>query len=283
MKSGILIIDKDKDKTSRDVVNELCKKLGTKKIGHTGTLDPIATGVLVLCVNEGTKVIEFLTSDTKEYIATVKLGIETDTLDITGNIINTCDVKLTIDDINNALLKFKGEYLQEVPKYSAVHVDGKRLYEYARSNIDVELPKRLVNIINIELLEFKDDEFKFKVLVSKGTYIRSLINDIGKFLNVCCTMKDLRRVKQGIFDIKDAISVSDAGYDKLISINKSMSNYPEMTVSDSVAKKIRNGCKIEGHLDNLTRIVDSNNNLLALYANDTNNNLIRSVRIFNGD
>ena len=148
----IIIINKQKGLTSRDVVNKACKILNTKKIGHTGTLDPIATGVLVLCCGKATKLVELLTCDDKEYIATVKLGILTDTLDVDGNIIKKENVNLDKHDLIDTLNSFIGEYEQEVPIYSAVKIKGKKLYEYARENKDVILPKRLVKIKSIKLL-----------------------------------------------------------------------------------------------------------------------------------
>ena len=199
MKSGILVINKEKNMTSRDVVNIACGKLKTKHIGHTGTLDPIATGVLVLGVNDGCKVIELLTSDTKVYKAEVVVGIETDSLDVTGNIINSYNIEnLEEEKLKNIINSFKGKYMQEVPKYSAVHVNGKRLHEYARNNEDVILPKREVEIIDINYLNDLRKEkdyytFSFKVHVSKGTYIRSLIRDIVIKLGIPYTMKNLLR------------------------------------------------------------------------------------------
>ena len=159
--NGILVVDKKKGYTSRDIVNIVSKKLKTKKVGHTGTLDPIATGVLVLLIGKSLKLTEILVSDTKEYIAKIKLGIQTDTLDITGNIVKKYDVgNITKEDITRVLAKYMGKIKQEVPKYSAVHVNGKRLYEYARNNIEVELPKREVEIFDLRLVtDIKNNEF----------------------------------------------------------------------------------------------------------------------------
>lgn len=283
MKSGVLIIDKDKGITSRDVVNIISKKFGIKRVGHTGTLDPIATGVLVICVNEATKVIEFITSDEKEYVACVKVGLLTDTLDVTGNIIKENDKIVEENQLRSVLESFCGEYLQEVPLYSAVRVKGKRLYDYARSNEIVELPKRMVNIKEIELLDFTPKEFKFRVVVSKGTYIRSLIRDIGDRLNVLCTMSELRRTRQGIFKIDDAVSVCDVDINDMMSIDESLSNYHKIIVDDDTSKKVRNGVKIEGNIDGIVRVVDKDNQLLALYRNDSNNNLMRAIRVFHLD
>ena len=163
---GIIIVNKPKGITSRDVVNIVCKKLNTKKVGHTGTLDPIATGVLVITIGKATKLVDIITSDDKEYIAEVKLGVLTDTYDITGNIIRKEKYILDKNKLETALYSFVGSYKQEVPIYSAVKINGKKLYEYARNNEKVELPKRTVEIKEIELLETGNDYYKFQVTVS---------------------------------------------------------------------------------------------------------------------
>ena len=151
--NGILLVNKPIDYTSRDVVNKLTKILKTKKIGHTGTLDPIATGVLVVCVGNTTKLCEILTSEYKEYIATIKLGIKTDTLDTTGTIIEEKDYNVTEEQIKEVLNSFLGDSIQTTPIYSAVKVNGKKLYEYARIGIELELPKKEIEVYDIELIE----------------------------------------------------------------------------------------------------------------------------------
>ena len=156
--NGILLVNKPAGITSRDVVNKVGKILGTKKIGHTGTLDPMATGVLVLCIGSATKLVEILTSTNKEYEAEMILGISTDTYDITGNILEDSKVIKSKEDVNKAISSMKGTCLQEVPIYSAVKIDGKKLYEYARENKEIELPKREVTISSIDLLDIKEEE-----------------------------------------------------------------------------------------------------------------------------
>ena len=282
MKSGILIIDKERDMTSRDVVNIACKKLGTKKIGHTGTLDPIATGVLVLGVNEGTKIIDLLTSNDKLYQAEVEIGVLTDTLDITGEVIEKKDVVVTKEELGEALTSFKGKYMQEVPKYSAVRVNGKRLYDYARNDMEVKLPKREVEIKDISLIDFKDNKFTFKVHVSKGTYIRSLIRDIGDKLNIPMTMTNLRRIKQGIFDISDAIKIDDISNEKLISIKDALSNYSKIEVDEITEKKVKNGCKLNQKIDDITLVLNKNNDLLALYEPSNHIDIMKPYKVFKG-
>ena len=175
---GILILNKEKNMTSRDVVDAVCHKLGTPKVGHTGTLDPMATGVLVVAVNRALKLVEDITALDKEYIAEVTLGIKTDTYDITGTILEEKSEHIEKDELIKVLNSFKGQYHMTVPIYSAVKVNGKKLYEYAREGKEVELPVKDVFIKEIELIDFQDNKFSFKCSVSKGTYIRSLINDI---------------------------------------------------------------------------------------------------------
>lgn len=275
MKDGILVINKPKNMTSREVVNIACKKLNTRHIGHTGTLDPIATGVLVLGVNEGCKVIDLLTQEDKIYEAKVLVGVETDTLDITGNILNEYNIEnLTSDDIEKALSKYRGKYNQEVPKYSAIHVNGKRLYEYARNNIEVELPKREVEVFDLVLKSFEkcDNRYTFSIIshVSKGTYIRSLIRDIGLSLGYPCTMMELTRVKQGAFTIDQAVDLDDINIDKILSIDKALTNLNSITVDYDTAKKVLNGAVLDLNVNNdKVLILNSNNELLAIYERYT--------------
>ncbi len=266
---GIFIIDKPKGITSRDVVNNISKKFLVKKVGHTGTLDPIATGVLVVCVGSATKLVSILTCDDKEYIATVELGIETDTLDSTGKVLRKEKCIKDRFEIIEALNKFKGCYLQEVPIYSAIKINGKKLYEYARENIDVELPKRNVNIKSIELIgdvEYKDDKtiFNFKCTVSKGTYIRSLIRDISYSLNSFGIMTSLRRTKLGNFSIKDSIQLEDVSCDKLINIVDIL-DYEKIEPDDNLLKKISNGAIIDNIYNNDKILFIKNNEAISVY------------------
>lgn len=263
---GIVIINKPSGITSRDVVNTISKKLNTKKVGHTGTLDPLAEGVLVVCVNKGTKLVELLTNHEKDYIATVKLGIETDTLDITGTVLKKEKMVVDKDKLINTLNNFNKEYNQTVPAYSAVKINGKKLYEYAREGINVDLPKRLVKISNIELLEFDNDSFTFKVHVSKGTYIRSLIKDICDELGVIGTMSKLVRIKQGEFSLDDAINIDDDI--KITSIDEVLSHLKIIDVDDNLYSKINNGVIYEDNLNDEYIYFRYHNEPLALYKRE---------------
>lgn len=210
MMDGLLIFDKEKGITSHDLVYKVRKKLGIKKVGHTGTLDPMATGVLVISIGKGTKTSDYILSSDKVYEAKIKLGVLTDSYDITGKILEEEDVNFTEEEIKDALIKLTGKISQRPPIYSALKVKGKKLYEYAREGKDVEIKKRDVEIYKIELLDFNGkDEFTILTKVSKGTYIRSLANDLGKSLGTYGTLTELRRTRSGSFKIEDAIKVSD--------------------------------------------------------------------------
>lgn len=242
----LLVVNKEKNLTSRDVVNNLIKIFNTKKIGHTGTLDPIATGVLVCLFGKYTKLVDMLTSLDKEYIAEIKLGIKTDTGDITGSIIENKKYNITKEDIIKVFKEFPSKYKQTVPKYSAVKINGKKLYEYARNNIEIELPKREVSIFSLELISFENDIVKFKTHVSKGTYIRSLIEDICEKLGTVGTMNSLIRTKQGNFDIKDSFTLDEIknGNFKFQNIHEFL-KYPSLEINDELIKIIKNGGKIK--------------------------------------
>lgn len=243
--NGLIIVNKPINYTSRDVVNKLTSFFGTKKIGHTGTLDPIATGVLVCLMGKYTHLVSEITALDKEYIAEIKLGQKTDTGDITGKVIAEKSFSLNKDDILKTFQKFIGSYNQEVPIYSAVKINGKKLYEYARENQEVTLPKRKVTIYNLELLSFQDNVIKFKTKVSKGTYIRSLINDLCCDLKTVGTMQSLIRTKQGNFTLEDAYSLEDILNNNYHLQNiKEFLDYPVIELDAAYFKKVDNGVAI---------------------------------------
>lgn len=266
--NGILVVYKEAGMTSRDVVNQVGKILHTKKIGHTGTLDPMATGILVLCVGKATKIVELLTATEKEYIAEITLGIMTDTLDSTGKIIKKEPVFVSKEQIEKVLKSMIGNYLQEVPLYSAIHVDGKKLYEYARNEEEVVLPSRMVTIYSLELLEYTNNKFVIKTKVSKGTYIRSLVRDIAKKLNTVGVMSKLERTKQGIFELKDCVKLEEIEQNKdaLLPIKEALKHYPTIQVDLELEKRIRNGQIIKNIYEKpIILFVDSKEEPLALY------------------
>ena len=269
---GIIVVNKPKGITSRDVVNKLTKILVTKKIGHTGTLDPLAKGVLICTVGHSTKLSEFLTSTYKLYHCKFKLGFETDTLDITGTILKSSDLIVSKEKIIEVINKFKGKYIQEVPKYSAVKIDGKKLYEYARNNEQIELPKREVEIKEISNISIENDIISFDCLVSKGTYIRSLIRDIGNSLGTYATMTELIRTKQGDFSIDEAYSLEmiENGNYEILSPEKILKNIYSIECDEILYKKISNGVVQELQLDEDYILYRYKKQIIALYIKKEN-------------
>ncbi len=264
--NGILIVNKPINVTSRDVVNHLNVVFHTKRIGHTGTLDPIATGVLVVAIGNYTKLVNTLTSLDKEYIAEIKLGIKTDTGDITGKIIDEdYNYSLTSEEILRVFNEFPKTYEQTVPKYSAVKIDGKKLYEYARENIDIDLPKRTVNIYSLDLLEFNNGTIKFKTKVSKGTYIRSLIEDLCYKLNVIGTMNSLVRTKQGRFNIENAIDLEDININTKLLTSRDILDIKDYNLDDNLYKFVSNGNKLNINLSDGYYNMIYNNKDVAIY------------------
>lgn len=278
---GILLINKESGMTSRDVVNKVCHILNTKKIGHTGTLDPMATGVLVLAINKGLKIVNEITALDKEYEAEITLGIDTDTLDITGNVLKKELIKnITNTDIDKVLNSFIGEYNMEVPKYSAIKVNGKKLYEYARNNEEVDIPVHKVYIYNLtRTSDIKDNKFNIKCKVSKGTYIRSLVRDISKELGTVGVMSKLNRIKQGNFDIKNCYTLKDIeeGNYKLLDI-KDVLDLPVIETPDELYKKIINGNKIDKIFDYDKVLFIKDNKPIAVYEKD--DTLLKPLHMF---
>ena len=210
---GIILINKEKGCTSHDVVNKV-KHIFNEKVGHTGTLDPNATGLLPILVGKGTKLSAYLINHDKEYEVTLKLGIKTDTADSEGKVINEQNVDNSMmqsEKIVKVLDSFIGKQMQTPPIYSAIKINGKKLYEYARKNIEVEIEPRQIEIFSIQLDEINEDEkiICFTVKCSKGTYVRSLCEDIAERLGTIGYMKELNRVKVGIFDIKNSIKIEE--------------------------------------------------------------------------
>ena len=208
MYNGIINIYKEKGFTSHDVVAKMRGICKQKKIGHTGTLDPDATGVLPVCLGCGTKLCDMLTDKDKEYVAELLLGVETDTQDISGQILKECEPVMDEQLVREAVMSFQGDYMQVPPMYSALKVNGKKLYELARAGKEVERQARPVTIHELEILEIDLPVVKIRVACSKGTYIRTLCADIGEKLGCGGTMKSLLRTKVGIFKVEDAITLA---------------------------------------------------------------------------
>lgn len=251
MISGIINIYKESDYTSFDVVAKLRGILKQKKIGHTGTLDPMAEGVLIVCLGKATKLVDMLTISEKKYHAVMKLGLETDTEDITGEIIASKGYDNSFSDeyITNTVNSFIGKYDQIPPMYSAIKKNGKKLYEYARAGQVIEREARSIEIYGIENIEIDKDEISFDVHCSKGTYIRSLCRDIGEKLGCGATLKQLVRLEVHGSYIKDSLKLSDVEQlvrenriqDYILSMDKLLSDYKSYSIKSECEKYLRNG------------------------------------------
>lgn len=269
MANGILIIDKPQDWTSHDVVAKLRGILHEKRIGHAGTLDPMATGVLPIFVGRATRAVEFAAEREKEYIAGLRLGVITDTQDVTGSTLETRPVSATREDVEAVLDQFRGDIQQIPPMYSAIKKGGRKLYELARRGQEVEREPRPITIYELELLEQTGpNEYTLRVLCSKGTYVRTLCHDIGQALGCGGTLSSLRRTRSAGFTLNDAVTLQQAaeGSAPLLPVDAYFSDYPDLIIEDEVlVKKIRNGASltIEGQ-DGTYRVYSGQQEFLAL-------------------
>lgn len=262
---GILVINKSKGLTSNDIVKKVKKILNTK-VGHTGTLDPNATGVLPLLLGNATKVSKYLINHDKEYEAVIKLGAKTTTADVEGEIIEEKEVKgrTKEENIEEVLKSFIGKQQQIPPIYSAIKVNGKKLYEYARQGKEVEIKARNIEIYDLKLLKIdsKNDELTINVKCSKGTYIRSLCEDIAVKLETLGYMKELNRIQVGEFSIKDSVTIEEfkanienKDYSNIIGIEEIFKEIPEITIKQREYEKYLNGVKIDtDNMDGIYRI-----------------------------
>ena len=262
---GILLINKPAGMTSHDVVNRIRKILYTKKVGHCGTLDPDATGVLVLCVGKATKALQFLMSDEKEYIATLSLGVATDTYDASGKVIEEKAFE-GVENVEAVLQSFLGPQKQLPPIYSAIKVNGKKLYEYARNNEEVEIKERDIEIKEIELLKQENHEITMRVLCSKGTYIRSLCVDVAKQLGYPGHMSHLIRTKSGHFSLDDCVTLEDVekGDFRMLSLEEAFASYEHYVVDDE--NIVIHGKMIQSDINHQVVVVNPQGKVLAVYG-----------------
>ena len=273
---GIILVNKEKGMTSRDVVNLVSSVCHTKKVGHTGTLDPMATGLLVICVGRATKLVEVLTSHQKEYIASMMFGMKTDTKDITGTVLEQRISHVTKEQIEIVLHDMTTTYQQEVPIYSAVKIHGKKLYEYARNGEQIELPKREVTIEQLKIIDWQDQkqELTFLTQVSKGTYIRSLVEDIATHLDTIGTMTALTRTKVGNFSLEQANTIAEIKNNQfkvytIYEVLKAM--YETRQIAGELEKKVLNGAKIDNPEDlDIVFFINEKKEPLALYRREGN-------------
>lgn len=271
--NGILNIFKPKGMSSFDVVRVVKKVAKTGKVGHTGTLDPEATGVLPVCIGRATKIIDYIMDSEKIYEVTFKLGIRTTTYDLEGEILDEKDTSnLSNEDILDVVKEFIGEYSQVPPMYSALKKNGVRLYELARQGIEVEREGRLINIYNIEDIKINNPYVSMKVTCSKGTYIRSLCYDIGEKLGVFATMTDLNRAKTSVFSQENSISVNDLTEenidDYIVTMEEALSKYEAITVHGKYIKLLVNGVRVADNRFTKDKII--NNRLYRVYDEDSN-------------
>jgi tRNA pseudouridine55 synthase len=272
--NGILVVDKPKGPTSSDVVQAVRRALKEKKAGHTGTLDPMATGVLALCLGDATRVAQVFTDSDKAYDATVKLGVTTDTLDAEGTVLETRPVpEVTRASLEAVLERFRGPQRQTPPMYSAIKKDGKRLYELARAGEEVEREAREVTVHALTLNDFSADELKLSVSCSKGFFVRTLAADLGEALGCGAHLTALRRTKSGPFSIAHALPLAtvlergpEAVTGRLVPVDEALAFLPEVKTTEAEAERVRHGGVVEVARPDcsLVRVTDSGGRVLAL-------------------
>lgn len=298
MINGIINIYKEKGYTSHDVVAKMRGILKQKKIGHTGTLDPDATGVLPVCLGNGTKLCDMLQDQTKEYIATLRFGFETDTQDISGTVIESYDISiLNEDQVRIATDSFVGEYYQIPPMYSAKKVNGKKLYELARAGKEIEREASLIYMKEIEILEMNLPELKFRVHCSKGSYIRTLCHDIGQKLQVGAVMTSLERTRVGQFQLNDSITLKELEElrdrnqveAQILPTDIVFEEYTAVHVLPEFQRLIENGNglfltfikeKQEFLDDEIVRVYDISDRFFGLYRFDKEKQMLKTWKMF---
>lgn len=300
MINGVINVYKEKGYTSHDVVAVLRGIFRQKKIGHTGTLDPDATGVLPVCLGKATKLCDMLTDKDKEYETVLLLGKTTDTQDISGNVINSIDyseLEITPEKVKEVIYSFVGEYNQLPPMYSALKVNGKKLYELARAGVEVERKTRLVNIIDIKILDISLPRVRFLVNCSKGTYIRTLCNDIGEKLGCGGCMEELIRTRVDIFEIENSLKISEiedkvingSVMENMIPIDEIFPKYPKVIISKEYNKLIYNGANFskENVLNfsndfekSNVRVYDEDGNFVGIYGFNPEKSAFVNVKMF---
>ena len=263
---GFLLLDKEKGISSNQLVQKVKKSLSLKKVGHLGTLDPMATGLMILAINRATKFSSYFLESDKSYDASIQLGSSTDTDDAMGNIISSSDIIPNEKDINKSLASFIGQSMQIAPFFSALKHKGKPLYKYAREGEFISKPPREINIFSIKNIICEHNKCSFIVHCSKGTYIRSIARDLGDKLNSGGHLSALRRLSQGIFNIKNAMTIENIGLNKLITIEEAFSELSEIQLDSYQTKFFMNGVKIEkiNLEDNTYKIYDSSKKFLGL-------------------
>ncbi len=285
--NGIILIDKPQGWTSHDVVGKLRGILHERRIGHSGTLDPLATGLLVVFIGRATRAAEFAEADRKEYIAGLRLGMSTDTQDITGRIISKETDIPDEPEVRIAIERFRGELEQIPPMYSAVKIGGKKLYELARKGESIERKPRHITIFGLEITGRSDNDYILDVVCSKGTYIRTLCHDIGAALGCGGCMSSLRRTKSGVFSVDNAYTIAeiqeaaDRGEEEklLLPIDTLFAGYTKLSVDADSEKKLKNGCIINtSSPDGRFRVYSEDGEFLLL--GDVKDGVMKTVKNF---
>jgi tRNA pseudouridine55 synthase len=266
--NGVLVVDKPKGVTSFDVVAQVRRAYHEKRVGHCGTLDPMATGVLPVCVGEATKLVPFLQAGQKEYLAEVLLGVTTDSQDADGQVTSTREVAVSRERLTEALPRFLGKILQKPPMHSALRVNGKRLYEFAREGVEIEREARPVEVHGLEVTSFEVPKIGLRVRCGKGTYIRSLAADLGEALGCGAHLTALRRTRVGRFAVDFAASLNDLPV-PLVSLADSLSDLPALQLEDAVARDVRDGKlkiieQLRAPADGWVRLLRADGSLLAV-------------------
>ena len=282
--TGVIFLDKPKGLTSFVAANRVKRTLGAKKSGHTGTLDPMATGVLVVMLGGATRFIEFINSHDKAYEATVRLGVTTDTLDIEGTVLSQTETAFKTADFESAMLSFLGEIEQVPPMYSAIKKDGKKLYELAREGIEIERESRKVNIYSLELTgaDESKQEFSFRVSCSAGTYVRSLSSDIGEKLGCGAVLTSLRRVEAHGVDISQCKALEELSEADVVALD-TLLEYPSVTVTAAQAQRFSNGGALDRNRihsplsDGICKVYSPENKFLGLGEADSDRLKIKRI------
>lgn len=264
--NGFLLINKEKGFSSNDIVQRIKKNLLLKKVGHLGTLDPEAEGLLILAVNRATKFSHYFLNSDKSYFVRIKLGFVTDTDDETGKVIKECDVSCTKNHIKKEIKNFLGESFQKPPFFSALKHKGKPLYVYARKGEFIDKEPRRIEIKQIKNIIYRDKVCSFELVCSKGTYIRSLARDLGENLGCGAYMKSLKRLTQHNFDVKNALNIKKISMKQLINIDEAFSEHKRITLNEEDLKIFKNGGKVyvNSKPNHIIRIYDQSNDFIGI-------------------
>ncbi len=265
---GFLLVDKPVGMTSHDVVFKVKKQLHVKKVGHTGTLDPFASGLLILCVGKATKLASLFNGLDKSYDGTILFNKHYDTYDVTGTVLEEKQMVLDNGDVHLKAAEMIGTYMQKPPMYSAIKINGQKLYDLARKGVEIDVPKREVTIYDFKLDSLKNNEINFSCHVSKGTYIRSLAVDLAEKLGTLASLKALRRTSVGQYDIKQASLLEEISPDDVLSLDQYFKNFPKLVLGDYLIHLVKNGIYLDERQIKTYQpfvVYDKNGKMVAYY------------------